>query len=444
MTAGLAKNAESRAKATPNNERVGWDRWLDGADSGSSDAGYPDPMINASAIRERYAAVSRDLNERARRLFGAAEARTAGHGGITAASRATGLARSTIGRGLKDLGNPDSLLGKVRRPGSGRLALTAKDSTLLEDLRQLLEPATMGDPMRPLRWVSKSHAKLAAALCAMGHQIAKSSIPKLLDLLQYRRQVNRKTLEGSRNPDRDAQFEHINAAAVAMQAAGKPVISIDTKKKELVGDYKNAGSDYRPEGCPDKVKVHDFIDAELGKVIPYGVYDITANAGCVSLGIDNDTAQFSVNSIRRWLDIMGRERYPATDALMITADGGGSNGSRVKLFKLELQKLADETGLTLQVCHYPPGTSKWNKIEHRLVCHITQTWRGTPLTSRLAVVELIASTTTRTGLTVRCELDTRTYPKGIKVSDEEMASLDIKGDAFHPEWNYTISPRIPP
>ena len=321
--------------------------------------------------------------------------------------------------------------------------MIAKDSTLLEDLRQLLEPATMGDPMRPLRWVSKSHAKLAAALCAMGHQIAKSSIPKLLDLLQYRRQVNCKTLEGSRNPDRDAQFEHINAAAVAMQAAGKPVISIDTKKKELVGDYKNAGSDYRPEGCPDKVKVHDFVDAELGKVIPYGVYDITANAGCVSLGIDNDTAQFSVNSIRRWLDIMGRERYPATDALMIAADGGGSNGSRVKLFKLELQKLADETGLTLQVCHYPPGTSKWNKIEHRLFCHITQTWRGTPLTSRLAVVELIASTTTRTGLTVRCELDTRTYPKGIKVTDEEMASLNIKGDAFHPEWNYTISPRVP-
>ena len=401
-------------------------------------------LSSPHAIRERYAAVSRDLNERARRLFGAAEARTAGHGGITASSRATGLARSTIGRGLKDLGDPDSLLGKVRRPGSGRPALTAKDTTLLEDLRQLLEPATMGDPMRPLRWVSKSHAKLAAALCEMGHQIAKSSIPKLLDLLQYRRQVNRKTLEGSRNPDRDAQFEHINAAAVAMQAAGKPVISIDTKKKELVGDYRNAGSDYRPEGCPDKVKVHDFVDAELGKVIPYGVYDIAANAGCVSLGIDNDTAQFSVNSIRRWLDIMGRERYPATDALMITADGGGSNGSRVKLFKLELQKLADETGLTLQVCHYPPGTSKWNKIEHRLFCHITQTWRGTPLTSRLAVVELIASTTTKTGLTVRCELDTRTYPKGIKVSDEEMASLNIKGDAFHPEWNYTISPRVPP
>ena len=226
-----------------------------------------------------------------------------------------------------------------------------------------------------------------------------------------------------------------------MQAAGKPVISIDTKKKEPIGPYKNAGSDYRPKGCPDQVKVHDFVDAELGKVVPYGVYDIAANAGCVSVGIDNDTAQFSVNSIRRWLDLMGRERYPNTDQIMITADGGGSNGSRVRLFKVELQKLADETGLTLQVCHYPPGTSKWNKIEHRLFCHITENWRGTPLTSRLAVVELIASTTTKTGLTVRCELDTRTYPKGIKVSEEEMASLNIKGDAFHPEWNYTISPR---
>ena len=401
-------------------------------------------MIDASSIRERYAAVGRNLNERARRLFAAAEARTAGYGGIAAASRATGLAPTTISRGLKDLGEPGSLSGEVRRPGGGRSALTAKDPSLLEDLRQLLEPATMGDPMRPLRWVSKSHAKLAAALTGMGHQIAKSSIPKLLDRLGYRRQVNRKSLDGSHNADRDAQFEHINAAALAMQAAGKPVISIDTKKKELVGDDKNGGSDYRAEGCPDKVKVHDFVDPELGKVVPYGVCDIAANAGCVSVGIDNDTAQFSVNSIRRWLDLMGRERYPDTDSLMITADGGGSNGSRLKLFKLELQKLADETGLSLQVCHFPPGTSKWNKIEHRLFCHITQTWRGTPLTSRLVVVELIASTTTKTGLTVRCELDTRAYPKGMKVSDAEMASLNIKRDKFHPEWNYTISPRPPP
>lgn len=377
-------------------------------------------------------------------MFAAAEARTAGYGGIAACSRATGIARSTIGRGLKDLDNPTSLSGDVRRPGSGRPALTETDPTLLDDLRQLLEPATKGDPMRPLRWVSKSHAKLAAALCTMGHQVSKSTIPKLLESLHYRRQVNRKTLESSRNPDRDAQFEHINTAAVAMQAAGKPVISIDTKKKELIGPYKNAGSDYRPEGSPDRVKVHDFVDAELGKVVPYGVYDIAANAGCVSVGIDNDTAQFAVNSIRRWLDLMGRERYPGAETVMITADGGGSNGSRVRLFKVELQKLADETGLTLQVCHYPPGTSKWNKIEHRLFCHITENWRGTPLTSRLAVVELIAATTTTTGLKVRCELDTRTYPKGIKVSDEEMAGLNIKGDAFHPEWNYTVSPRVPP
>jgi len=400
-------------------------------------------MIDPSAIRERFAAVGRGLNERTRRLFAAAEARTAGYGGIAAASLATGIARSTIGRGLKDLGDPASLSGVVRRPGSGRPALTETDATLLEDLGQLLEPATKGDPMRPLRWVSKSHAKLAAGLCAMGHQVSKSTIPQLLAVLQYRRQVNRKTLESVRNPDRDAQFEHINSATIAMQAAGKPVISIDTKKKEPIGPYRNAGSDYRPKGCPDQVKVHDFVDAELGKVVPYGVYDIAANAGCVSVGIDNDTAQFSVNSIRRWLNLMGRERYPNTDQIMITADGGGSNGSRVRLFKVELQKLADETRLTLQVCHYPPGTSKWNKIEHRLFCHITENWRGTPLTSRLAVVELIAATTTKTGLTVRCELDTRTYPKGIKVSEEEMASLNIKGDAFHPEWNYTISPRPP-
>ena len=398
-------------------------------------------MIDPSAIRERFTAVAQDLNERARRLLAAAEAKTAGHGGIAAASRATGIARSTIGRGLKDLAAPGGLSGAVRRPGGGCPTLVAKDPTLLDDLRRLLEPATMGDPMRPLLWVSKSHAKLAAALREMDHKIADSSIPKLLGLLQYRRQGNRKTLEGSHNPDRNAQFEHINAAATATQAAGQPVISIDTKKKELIGVYKNGGSDYRPQGCPDKVNVHDFIDKDLGKAIPYGVYDLAANSGCVSVGISNDTAQFAVNSIRCWLDTMGRERYPDMSQLMITADGGGSNGSRVRLFKIELQKLAHETGLTIRVCHFPPGTSKWNKIEHRLFCHITQTWRGKPLVSRQTVVELIASTTTRTGLAVRCTLDTRDYPKGIKVSDEEMDALNIKGDAFHPEWNYTISPR---
>ena len=400
-------------------------------------------MGDVSAIGGRYTAVRRSLNERGRRLFAAAEARAAGHGGIVAASRATGIARSTIGRGLRDLDDPGALSGAVRRPGSGRHALTATDPTLLEDLHRLLEPATMGDPMRPLLWVSKSHAKLAVALRAMGHRIGKSSIPKLLGLLKYRRQANRKTLEGSRNPDRDAQFEHINAAVIANQTAGQPVISVDTKKKELIGPYKNAGSDYRPEGCPDLVKVHDFIDDELGRVVPYGVYDIAANAGCVSVGIDHDTASFAVNSIRRWLDVMGRERYPAANTLMITADGGGSNGSRVRLFKVELQKLADETGLVVQVCHFPPGTSKWNKVEHRLFCHITENWRGEPLTSRMTVVELIAATTTTTGLTVRCELDPRSYPKGVKITDQEMASLNITGDAFHPEWNYSIAPRCP-
>ena len=400
-------------------------------------------MIDPSAIRERFTAVARDLNERSRRLLAAAEARTAGHGGIVAASRATGIARSTIGRGLKDLAAPDGLAGEVRRPGGGCPTLVEKDPTLVDDLRRLVEPATMGDPMRPLMWVSKSHAKLATALREMGHKIADSSIPKLLGLLEYSRRVNRKTLEGSHNPDRNAQFEHINAAVTATQAAGQPVISIDTKKKELIGAFKNGGSDYRPEGCPDEVNVHDFIDKDLGKAIPYGVYDVAANAGCVSVGISNDTAQFAVNSIRCWLDTMGRARYPGMNQLMITADGGGSNGSRVRLFKIELQRLAQETGLTIRVCHYPPGTSKWNKIEHRLFCHITQTWRGKPLVSRETVVELIASTTTRTGLVVRCELDTRDYPKGIKVSDEEMDTLNIEGDAFHPEWNYTISPRPP-
>jgi len=398
-------------------------------------------MIDTSVIRERFAAVERDLNERSRRLLVAAEAKTAGFGGITAASHATGVARGTIGRGLKDLASPGSLSGEVRRPGGGCPTLIAKDPTLLENLRQLLESTTMGDPTRPLMWVSKSHAKLAAALREMGHKIADSGIPRLLGLLKYSRQVNRETLEGSHNPDRNAQFEHINAAVIATQAAGQPVISIDTKKKEPIGSYKNGGGDYRPEGCPDEVNAHDFVDKELGKVAPYGVYDIAANTACVNPGISNDTAQFAVNSIRCWLDVMGRERYPDMNQLMITADGGGSNGSRVRLFKVELQNLADETGLTLRVCHYPPGTSKWNKIEHRLFCHITQTWRGRPLISREAVVELIASTTTRAGLMVRCELDTRDYPKGIKVSDAEMKTLNIKGDTFHPEWNYTISPR---
>jgi hypothetical protein len=400
-------------------------------------------MIDEISIRLRYEAMRSLLDERGQRLFAAAEARTAGRGGIAAVARATGIARSTIGRGLQDLEAPEFAEGRVRRVGGGRHWLAQADATLLDDLRWIVEPSTLGDPMRPLLWVSKSHAKLAAALCGMGHQISESSIPGLLDQLHYRRQVNRKTLEGSHHADRDAQFEHINQQVVAFQAAGQPVISVDTKKKELIGDYKNAGSDYRPEGCPDAVNVHDFVDKDLGKAIPYGIYDIAANAGWVSVGIDHDTAEFAVNSIDRWRETMGRERYPASDRLMITADGGGSNGSRVRLWKVKLQEFADATGLTLVVCHYPPGTSKWNKIEHRLFCHITQTWRSKPLTSRLAMVELIGATTTKTGLKVRCELDTNTYTKGIKVTDAAMASLNISGEAFHPEWNYTIAPRSP-
>ena len=360
---------------------------------------------------------------------------------MTAVMRATGLARSTIDRGLKDLAGLGAEPVKVRRSGGGRPALTQSDPTLLDDLRGLVESTTLGDPMRALMWVSKSHAKLALALRDLGHSVSASRIPRLLERLGYRRQVNRKSLEGGHHVDRNAQFEHINAQVEAFQAADQPVISVDTKKKELIGIYKNAGSDYRPQGCPDQVNVHDFVDKDLGKAVPYGVYDIGANAGCVSLGIDHDTAEFAVNAIRRWRATMGGERYPAADRLMITADGGGSNGSRVRLWKVELQKFADETGLTISVCHYPPGTSKWNKIEHRLFCHITQNWRGRPLTSRSAVVELIAATTTKSGLTVRCALDANSYEKGVKVSDAEMAALNIEGDAFHPEWNYTIKPR---
>jgi len=400
-------------------------------------------MIDERLIRLRYQALVGCLDERGRRLFAAAEARAAGHGGIAGVARATGIAPSTIGRGLMDLEMSELAEGRVRRAGGGRHSLAQADATLLEDLQRIIEPSTVGDPMRPLLWVSKSHAKLATALRDMGHAIAESSIPSLLEQLHYRRQVNRKTREGSHHADRDAQFQHINQQVVAFQGAGQPVISVDTKKKELIGDFKNAGSDYRPEGCPDPVNVHDFVDKELGKAIPYGIYDIGANSGYVSVGVDHDTAEFAVNSIQRWREAMGLDRYPSTNRLMITADGGGSNGSRVRLWKVKLQEFADSTGLTILVCHYPPGTSKWNKIEHRMFCHITQNWRGKPLTSRLTVVDLIGATTTKAGLHVRCELDPNTYVKGIKVTDAEMATLNIKGDAFHPEWNYTIAPRSP-
>jgi Rhodopirellula transposase DDE domain len=398
-------------------------------------------MIDTHAIRRRWNDVGSKLDERRRRLFAACEVRAAGRGGLEAVAEITGYARSTLGRGLRQLDAEPFPTGRVRQPGAGRRTLASEDPTLIEDLRRVLEPATLGDPIRPLLWVSKSYDKLATALREMGHKISANSVKRLLPTLGFSRQTNRKADEGSKHPDRDAQFEHINAHVIERQAAGQPVISVDTKKKELVGNYKNGGSDYRPKGDPQRVKVHDFEDKELGKVVPYGVYDVAANSGFVSVGVNADTAEFAVAAVRRWFDQMGRERYPNARELTITADGGGSNGSRVRLWKIELQKLADATGLVVHVHHYPPGTSKWNKIEHRLFCHITQTWRGRPLTDRLAVVELIAATTTKTGLRVESAIDTRTYEKGIKVTDAEMEALDLTGDTFHPEWNYTIRPR---
>ena len=398
-------------------------------------------MIDEDAIRYRWETVGSKLDERGRRLFAAGEVRTAGWGGLAAVSRITGLARSTINRGEDDLNAAPLRQGRVRRAGGGRKTVAENDPGLVPELKRLVEPATLGDPMRPLIWVSKSMDKLAATLTRMGHPISADTVRKELVKLGFSRQHNRKAEEGSKHPDRNAQFEYINASVVAAQAKQQPVISVDTKKKELVGNFKNAGSDYRPKREPMRVNVHDFEDKELGKVVPYGVYDVGANEGWVSVGVTSDTAEFAVHSIRTWLARMGRKRYPKARELTITADCGGSNGARVRLWKVELQKLADATGLVLHVHHYPPGTSKWNKIEHRLFCHITQNWRGRPLTSRVAVVELIGATTTKAGLRVESALDERTYEKGIKVSKTQMASLDIIGDPFHPEWNYTIRPR---
>ena len=400
-------------------------------------------MIDADGIRYRWDAVGSSLDERGRRMFAAAEVRTAGWGALALVSRITGLARSTINRGEDDLDASPLPRGRVRRAGGGRRAVSESDAGLVPELKRLVEGATLGDPERPLLWVSKSMDKLAATLTQMGHPISADTVSKELVKLGFSRQHNRKAEEGSRHPDRNAQFEHINAKVIAAQAAGQPVISVDTKKKELVGNFKNAGSDYRPKGNPRRVNVHDFEDKELGKVVPYGVYDVGANTGFVSVGITSDTAEFAVQSIRSWLERMGRQRYPRMHELTITADCGGSNGARVRLWKIELQKLADETGLALNVMHYPPGTSKWNKIEHRLFCHITRNWRGRPLVDRMTIVELIAATTTKAGLKVESALDERTYEKGRKIGKAEMAQIDMTGDPFHPEWNYTIRPRNP-
>jgi hypothetical protein len=398
-------------------------------------------MIDEDAIRLRWEAVGSKLDERGRRLFAACETRSAGWGGLALVSKITGLARSTINRGEDDLEAEPLAEGRVRRAGGGRRAVSQTDSALVPALKRLVDPVTLGDPMRPLIWVSKSMAKLAAALTETGHPISADTVRKELVKLGFSRQSNRKAEEGSKHPDRNAQFEHISAKVLAAQARQQPVVSVDTKKKELIGNFKNGGTDYRPKGDPQRVNVHDFENKKLGKIVPYGVYDVTANTGFVSVGITSDTAEFAVQSIRCWRERMGEQRYPNARELTITADCGGSNGARVRLWKLELQKLADETGLVIHVHHYPPGTSKGNKIEHRLFCHITQNWRGRPLTPRLAVIELLGATTTKTGLKVDSALDTRAYRKGVRVSDAEMDSLNIAGDPFHPEWNYTIKPR---
>lgn len=384
------------------------------------------------------------LDERARRRFAAAEAMSAGRGGISAVTRATGVARSTIGRGLAELRGGEPLdTNRVRRPGGGGKPLIETDTSLLDDLRSLVEPDTRGDPQSSLLWTCKSLTKLSRSLRQMGHKIGRTLVGELLHKLEYSLQGNRKTREGSNNPDRDAQFQYINTRVNEALAAGAPAISVDTKKKELVGDFRNAGREWRPKGSPEEVRVHDFVIPELGRAAPYGVYDIAANAGWVSVGIDHDTGAFAVNAIRSWWTLMGRERYPNASTLLITADGGGSNGSRVRLWKLELQKLADEFGLSITVCHLPPGTSKWNRIEHRLFSFITCNWRGKPLVSHQVIVQLIAATTTKTGLKVRCELDRNAYPAGVKVSDAEIEAVKLTRHDFHGEWNYTISPKAP-
>src|SRR6202790_1407594 len=397
-------------------------------------------MIDPAPIRGRFIALSPHLNERERRLFAATEAAAAGYGGIAAVSAATGIAVSTIGRGLKDLAEASGLVpGRVRRAGGGRKPLGASKPGLLRGLMALVEPGERGDPMSPLRWTCKSLRQLAAELVARGYQVSRTVVGELLKAQKFSLQANRKTNEGGDHPDRDAQFSYINQSVTTALAAQQPVISVDTKKKELVGDFKNAGREWRPQGQPEAVRVHDFLIKELGRAVPYGIYDLAANAGWVSVGMNHDTAAFAVNAIRRWWQEIGRVRYPDAKYLTITADGGGSNGSRVKLWKRELQILANELGIQIAVHHLPPGTSKWNKIEHRLFSFITQNWRARPLVSYRVIVDLIAATTTQNGLKVLCELDDRSYPKGIVVSDEEMASLNIKRADFHGEWNYTIA-----
>ena len=387
------------------------------------------------------------LNEQSRRRFVALEARALGRGGVSMMARLSGLARSTIYHGLSDIrDNVSASPGRVRKKGGGRKAKAEQDPTLVVDLKSLVEPVTRGDPMQPLLWTTRSLRNLVKELAKKGHTACPTVVGDLLRRMGYRLQANSKTREGGQHIDRDAQFQYINTQAKAFLAADEPVISVDTKKKELVGNFKNSGREWRPKGTPELVNVHDFIDPQLKRAVPYGVYDINNNVGWVSIGTDHDTASFAVNAIRRWWRTMGRKRHPKATRLMISADGGGSNGYRVRLWKVELQKLADELKLPITVCHLPPGTSKWNKIEHRLFSFITINWRGKPLRSYRTIVELIAATTTDAGLIVRAELDENKYPKGVKVSDARLAAVNLDRHSFHGDWNYTISPnrRNPP
>ena len=398
-------------------------------------------MIDLTGIKKRFSVLSRLLDERSRRLVAAAESLALDRGGISAVSRATGISRPVIRQGVAELKNPaTALTGRVRRPGAGRKRITARDTGVVRDLERLVEPVTRGDPESPLRWTCKSVRRLAEELNRQGHTISYPVVAELLRELGYSLQANRKSKEGSSHPDRNAQFEYINRKVKRFLAGQQPVISVDTKKKELVGDFKNGGRELRPKGEPEKVRVHDFLIPELGRATPYGVYDLARNTGWVSVGMDHDTAAFAVESIRRWWQCMGRPVYPQASRVLITADAGGSNGPRLRLWKVELQKLADETGLRIAVCHFPPGTSKWNKIEHRLFSFISQNWRGKPLLSFEVIVNLIAATTTVKGLKVRAEVDDSVYPAGTKIDDKELAGVRLRRDKFHGDWNYEIHP----
>ena len=400
-------------------------------------------------IEAKYLALAGRLDEATLRLWAATEARSLGRGGVSVVAKAAGISRTTVYAGLAELDAgsargrelPAGTSKRIRAPGGGRKTLVSTDATLLGDLDALVEPTTRGDPTSPLRWTCKSTTRLAQELNLLGHQVSQRTVCDLLAQMHYSLQSVRKTREGAQHPDRDGQFRHIAQVVAQYQRQGQPVISVDTKKKELIGDFKNAGREWQPAGQPERVRVHDFIDEELGKVAPYGVYDVTANEGWVSVGIDHDTAEFAVQSIRRWWLEMGKPLYQHARRLLITADCGGSNGYRVRLWKVQLQHLADELRLPIQVCHFPPGTRKWNKIEHRMFCHITNNWRGRPLLSRQIVVNLIGSVTTEEGLRIRAELDENSYDAGVKVTDEEFARVCIERDDFHGEWNYRIKPR---